>query len=112
MPNECSNRFVLACSNAEEFNTVVERELTHDNITIDLLGARAVKFTQVTARQPDYEFLERLISNYPHCWIKNEWIEEGGTAGVWIGNVNGIQSLSWQDMSLEEHHALFQPPLH
>lgn len=112
MPNECSNRFVLACSNVEEFNALVARELTHDQITIDLLGARAVKFTQVTAWQPDFTWLERLITNYPTCWIKNEWIEEGGTAGVWIGSVNGIKSMSWQDMSLEEQHDLFQQPLH
>ena len=30
----------------------------------------------MSAWQPDFEWLESLITNYPECWIKNEWWEE------------------------------------
>ena len=108
MPNECTNNFVLTCSDATEFHEFMANELT-DNITIIQRGAKGIKFDQVTEGTPDYAWMHRLVTNYPNCWIKNEWIEEGGMAGVWVGRVNGIRSLTWEDLSLEAHHDIFQP---
>ena len=45
-------------------------------------------------------------------WVKNEWNEEGGFAGVWIGYVTtdgekDITHLEWDDLSIEDKHFLF-----
>jgi hypothetical protein len=46
------------------------------------------------------------------CWIKNEWIEEGGTTGVYVGGyLNGskveTKSLEWIDLTIEARHYCF-----
>jgi len=111
MPNECSNHFVLTCFDAAELNDLVQGELSGANITVVQQCAKGIKFNQVTDSVPDYAWLHRLVTNYPNCWIKNEWIEEGGMAGVWVGSVNGIRSLTWEDLSLEAHYDIFQPQI-
>jgi hypothetical protein len=47
------------------------------------------------------------LETYPSIWIKNEWISEDGTAGVFVGERNNIQSLCWQDLSLEAEDFFF-----
>ena len=58
-----------------------------------------------------FEWLKSLLNKYPNCWIKNEWAEEGGTAGVWIGyvkdNENIIKELEWNDICAEGQYYLF-----
>ena len=109
MPNECSNHFVLTCPDATEFRAFIDQELSSDSITVVQQCAKGIKFNQVTDGAPDFTWLHGLITNYPNCWIKNEWIEEGGMAGVWVGSVNGIRSLTWEDLSLEAQPDIFQP---
>ena len=53
-----------------------------------------------------------LLDKYDKCWIKNEWIEEGGTAGVYVGGyLNGskveTKSLEWIDLTIEARHYCF-----
>ena len=110
---QCVNYFVLTCHDATEFREFIDQELGDDRgdegITVVQRGAKGIKFNQVTIGAPDFAWLHSLITNYPNCWIKNEWIEEGGMAGVWVGSVNGIRSLTWEDLSLEAQHDIFQP---
>ncbi len=67
---------------------------------------------------PDFDWLASLLTKYPSCWIKNEWSEEGGMAGVWIGTGASetrrgtgepvIERFEWDDMCIEEECARFK----
>ena len=46
-------------------------------------------------------------------WVKNEWDEEGGMAGVWVGfvgedNEKQIQEMHWRDLCIEEKVYFFK----
>ena len=61
---------------------------------------------------PDFEWLSNLLTKYPDCWIKNEWDEEGGMAGVWVGFVDKnnskiIKQMDWVDLCFEERYYWF-----
>jgi hypothetical protein len=62
--------------------------------------------------QPDFKWLDSLLDKYPNCWVKNEWNEEGGLAGVWVGSVIDnkkiIKEMDWRDLSIEEQHYFFR----
>jgi hypothetical protein len=84
------------------------------NKTVEMIkrGRRGIIFNIWSAWNPDFEWLESLIHKYPNCWIKNEWSEEGGFAGVWIGRVDNnnepvIESLTWEDICIEGRLYLF-----
>ena len=80
----------------------------YKNITIQKKCFKGIIFQQLTAWKPQYEWLESLLTKYPNCWVKNEWNEEGGIAGVWVGSVkNGIQSMCWEDLSIEAKYYIF-----
>ena len=55
---------------------------------------------------PIYYYLERLLSTYPTCWIKNTYETEGGCHGLWVGRfVKGkayIQKHEWEELTDEE----------
>jgi hypothetical protein len=75
-------------------------------------GCRGVLLELWSDWNPPYDFLEELLTKYPSCWVKNEWNEEGGFAGVWIGYVTTdgekeITRLEWDDLSIEDKHFLF-----
>jgi hypothetical protein len=123
MPNDCWNHITITCENrefTEELNNLVINELKHKEDdkyiyleTVDMLkrGTRGIIFNLWSAWNPDYEWLESLLEKYPNCWIKNEWSEEGGFAGVWIGYFKNdekiIQQLTWDDICLEGREYLF-----
>jgi hypothetical protein len=112
----------ITCDNPEELSTLVKTELQemtedgklvyHDTIEMIKRGVKGIMFRQWSAWKPDYEWLESLLTKYPYCWIKNEWDEEGGTAGVWVGFTNQkeepvIQRMTWSDLCIEEKYFLF-----
>jgi pyruvate/2-oxoglutarate/acetoin dehydrogenase E1 component len=59
----------------------------------------------------DFEWVDGLLDKYPDVWIKNNWLSEDGSAGIWIGALRDgkkeIKRLDWQDMSLEEEMCVF-----
>jgi len=114
----------ITCENPQvenEVNNLVINELQyekdgvyiyHDNVEMIKKGRRGIKFNLWSAWTPDYEWLESLLKKYPDCWIKNEWSEEGGLAGVWIGfidknNEEVIKELTWDDICIEGKLYLF-----
>jgi hypothetical protein len=114
MPNDCSNQITITCENTQELTKLIETELKcatgiyHKNIFPTKMCPNGIKFEQITAWKPRYLWLESLTTNYPNCWIKNDWHEEGGNAGVWVGNnITGIQSMEWVDLSIEEQYEIF-----
>ena len=111
MPNECYNNIIITCPDTIELQNLYNRELikTEDeakneqlyyykNIIIGKKTNNFIKFRQITKWNPDYEWLERLLIDYPNCWIKNEWYDEDVTEGIWIGNTNkeNIITAQWQ----------------
>jgi hypothetical protein len=115
MPNDCSNQITITCENTKELQHLIDSKLKttsgiyHKNIYPIKNCLNGIKFEQITAWKPDYEWLESLIPNYPNCWIKNVWKEEGGIAGVWVEtSKTGVQSMEWVELSLEEEYELFQ----
>ena len=121
MPNDCWNNITIICEDSKELDKLFINELTREegrdygnvfyyykNITIQKKCFKGIIFQQLTAWKPQYEWLESLLTKYPNCWVKNEWNEEGGIAGVWVGSVkNGIQSISWEDLSIEAKYYIF-----
>ena len=124
MPNDCWNHMTITCENLEavgELNNLIFNELKHEegnkrvyHETVNMIkrGTRGIIFDIWSAWNPNYEWLESLLDKYPNCWIKNEWSEEGGFAGVWIGCVNKnnekvIKELQWDDICIEGKACLF-----
>jgi hypothetical protein len=124
MPNDCWNHITITCENDsgnDELNQLIKNELQsndgedyyyHETVTMIKRGRRGIIFDIWSAWNPNYEWLESLLNKYPNCWIKNEWSEEGGLAGVWVGfmkynNQPIIQTLTWDDISIEGKAFLF-----
>lgn len=121
MPNDCWNKLTITSEDREELNSLIKNEFQHlENneyvyngiVNMYKKGCRGVILRLWSAWNPPYEFLEEILTNYPSCWVKNEWNEEGGFAGVWIGYVKSdgekkIDSLEWDDLSIEDKHYLF-----
>lgn len=125
MPNECDNYItIITYHNQEELENLITNELERveenvsmynvykDNVRMVKRGKKGIIFHTTSSWNPNYDWLEGMLDKYPNCRIKNEWIEEGGIAGVWVGYVNNdnnkiIKNMSWNDMSIESRHYLF-----
>jgi hypothetical protein len=117
MPNDCYNSITIICNDAKELNKLIKNELINEediyygSISIQKKWDKAIKFENLTAWKPDYKWLESLVKKYPNCLVKNDWIEEGGIAGLWVGSVkNGIKSIYYRYLSLEEKDDIFGTP--
>ena len=122
MPNDCYNTIVITNKDSNELIQLVHTEFGHfltENYTsndnekfyIYRMGEYGINFKMWSPWIADFEWLEGLLDRYPDVWIKNNWLSEDGSAGVWIGTMrNGekeIKRLDWQDMSLEEEMCTF-----
>ena len=94
MPNDCNNWITVTCNDETTFNKFIENELFdiekynsehHEVIKILKKGKLGIVFKLWSPWVPNFDWLETTLNNYPGIWIKNEWREEGGMAGVWIG---------------------------
>ena len=69
-------------------------------------GRKGLQIEFVTAWCPPIELLKYLIKTH-NIWVKCEWCEEGGLAGIFIGEYDGEKVLerefTWEDWCLEEH---------
>ncbi len=118
MPNDCNNIITIICKNQDNLHNFIQNDLQeiknynseyNEIIRILKQGKCGIIFKLWSAWNPDYEFLESLLKKYPDFWVKNEWHEEGGMAGVWVGftkedNKIDIQRLTWSDLSIEEEY--------
>lgn len=80
-----------------------EEETIEENINI--LNGLKIKYD--FRNQQPVEFFNIILNKYPDCWLKNEYFNEDGVAGIWIGikGRNGIISNedSWQDFDPYEY---------
>jgi len=120
MPNDCTNYVTITCKDEEVLNTLVRENLQFydgdnyvykEHVKMIKRGCLGIYFNIWSAWNPDYKWLESLLEKYPDCWVKNEWQEEGGLAGVWIGyfdeNEQVIHNYCWRDLCIEERYYLF-----
>lgn len=105
MPNDCQNHISIVChENPDQLQQLYDNELNKDNVIHK--SKQGILFNYITAWNPDFEWLDSLVEKYPLCWIKNEWDEEGGTAGVYVnGTLNEEKqerlSVHWNDICIE-----------
>lgn len=122
MPNDCYNYLTITTDSPEELNDIIRNEFQHESnadneyvynetVKVQQRGSRGIRLRLWTAWSPEFEWLEGLLDKYPFIWIKNEWEEEGGMAGVWIGKLfegeKDIKHLEWLDLCIEAKHYLF-----
>ena len=108
MPNDCWNFLTITADPGDLFAMLVMefKDIPVWAIKILKRGAEAISLKLWSPNSPDYNWLEGLLTKYPSCWIKNEWNEEGGSEGVWLGTMRTgkkeIKRMEWQGMSIEE----------
>ena len=122
MPNDCWNNMTITCEDPKELTSLIQNELQekdkngkyvyHETIEMIRRGSKGIIFRLWTPWIPNFEWLESLLTNYNECWVKNEWNEEGGMAGVWVGfidqhNEQSIKEMTWTDLCIEARHYLF-----
>jgi hypothetical protein len=122
MPNDCWNHITITCEYPDQLTSLIQNELQekqedgkwiyHETIEMIRRGAKGIMFRLWTPWSPNFEWLESLLTNYSECWVKNEWNEEGGMAGVWVGfidqdNEQSIKQMTWTDLCIEARHYLF-----
>ena len=107
MPNGCLNYMMFTGSEKDVSDFVsAELDIPERKYTVVGRGLEAIRIKLWLPWKPDFEWMESLLTKYPSCWIKNEWIVEDGEAGTWIGTARDgekmIKRMMWDDMSLEE----------
>jgi hypothetical protein len=117
----CWNTITIT-SSKKELKNIIKNEFQYknesdeyvykENITIIKEGSRGLKLKMLTIWRPDFDLLEKIVKKFPFCWIKNEWINEEGDAGIWIGFLqeNGnknIDQFEWSDLSIETEYYHF-----
>ena len=76
-------------------------------------GKEALLMYFNTAWSPACVLYQYLLRKYPDMWLRCDWDEEGGEAGIFVGytdkqgNVQ-IHSLAWDDWCLEEYAHKFR----
>lgn len=122
MPNDCYNTMIITHTNSEELDELINTEFSqfltknytsndNDKFYIYRRGDYGISFKLWSAWHANFEWLDGLVTKYPNAWIKNNWLSEDGSAGVWIGTMRKgqkeINRLEWVDMSLEEEMYTF-----
>lgn len=116
MPNECLNHITIVChENPEQLQQLHDNELNQKNHDILHKSEQGIIVNTWTSWNPSYEWLDALVKAYPQCWVKNEWEEEGGTAGVYVnGSLIGEKverlSVNWNDICIEGKSQYFGEP--
>jgi len=122
MPNDCYNTMIIKSQHSEILDDLIQSEFGHflnenytsndnDKFYIYRRGDYGINFKLYSKWVADFEWLEGLIVKYPDIWVKNIWLSEDGSAGIWIGTMNNgekdIKRLDWLDMSIEEEMYVF-----
>ena len=115
MPNDCWNHMTVTADKdvIENFFQEELKNIPDWALNIHKKGVEGLIFRIWSPWIPDFAWLEGLLDKYSGIWLKNEWSEEGGQEGVWIGtnreDKKYIQRLEWMGMCLEEEFHRFTP---
>jgi hypothetical protein len=124
--DDCYNYLQIKFASEKDLNNFIDDYLDHysgaSNKKIFSRGTRGIITTFNTRSEPDFDWLEKILRDYPNSWIKNDWEDLGrSVAGVWVGRSNGssrhgcsgeessrvINQMQWQDISAEDRATLF-----
>ena len=126
MGNDCWNKLTITCKqSSDELNELIANEIQYkqneeydesvhnEHVRVIKRGKHGICVDMYTKWMPNFKWLSGLLDKYPNCWVKNEWDEEGGLAGVWVGfigedNEKQIQELRWRDLCMEEKFYYFK----
>jgi hypothetical protein len=114
MPNDCWNDMTITGfeSDITSFFENELKDVPESALKMKVRGVKGLIFSLWSPSRPDFKWLESLFKKYPSIWVKNEWSEEGGLAGVWVGTeMYGelkIDQMVWTDLCLEEKVACFR----
>ena len=112
MPNDCWNNITIYASNSQ-IRTILLNEFCSVPawaFSLDQVGEEALQFRLWSPDAPAREFMDLLWNNYEGLWMKNEWSEEGGGAGVIVGRKMDAQSFEWREGCIEESGHRFRTP--
>jgi hypothetical protein len=124
MPNHCYNKITIKASpelierivhNKFSFHILNPVEDISNENCIEHWGTKwdcwdfniikrtkdGIIFDCTTAWSPPTKIIDSLIQR-SDAWVKCEWYEEGGLAGIMVGDKKEIKELIWEDMILEE----------
>lgn len=115
MPNECSNYITIKFNlqnDADDFvNDFFKNYEGGRDKRLSRKGTYGVIVGVITPWGPDVEWLLKILEKYHKCWIKTEWNEGGGIAGVWVGYYKDgekvIHEMEWPDLTTEDLCFLF-----
>lgn len=107
MDNDCWNDItVITYDDSQRINNIFDNTLRGVEVKVKTRWQNGMELTFKTNFSPDFDWLESLIDAYPAWWIKNDWWEEGGSAGVWVGYHKNkkkiIREIDWDDSCIEE----------
>ena len=136
MPNDCYNRLTIGASpevidylykKRFRFNTILpipnnaSESWCNDNwgtnyerykFKVLKVGNEALQISFHTDWNPPFKLFYYLADTFK-VWLKCEWDDEGGNAGVYIVKYNfniqdiETQDFEWEDWCLEEYHHRF-----
>jgi hypothetical protein len=113
MPNDCWNTITLKATN-EQIREILTTEFTDVPpwaFRILQVGHEALICKLWSAWRPDKSRINNLLNKYNGLWVKDEWTEEGGLAGVIVGTSQDLQDFSWDEGCIEEWgHRLREAP--
>jgi hypothetical protein len=121
MPNDCWNLYTVV-GNPDDIQRLYQNELERLTTVASPCSGCVVQILKQTDKgirfrfwsgEPNKEWMERMLEEYPSLWMKNYWSEEGGYAGVIVGGMlygtrYDIQELTWDDVVLEDEFHEFR----
>jgi hypothetical protein len=113
MPNDCWNTITLKATN-EQIREILTTEFTDVPpwaFRVLQVGQEALICKLWSAWRPDKSRINNLLNKYNGLWVKDEWTEEGGGAGIIVGTKDELQDFSWDEGCIEEWgHRLREAP--
>lgn len=115
MPNYYNNYITIKFnSNNDLHNFEMDFLNSYECFEKEILrkGTRGIVVKTITCLKVDFEWIEKIFDTYEKCWIRIDWNEEGGIAGVWVGHyedcgIKVINKMKWNDLSFQEMALLF-----
>ena len=112
MPNTCWNFITLKASETqiEQILSCEFTEVPRWAFQLFRIGKGALQFKIWSPWEPKKDLVNRLVTTYPGLWLKNEWNEEGGAAGVIVGSAENLKELTWNEGCIEEWSDCWRSP--
>jgi hypothetical protein len=102
-PNLCRNNLTIKFDHKKGVQSLLNGFYCYSNeqFQIKEITESVLHCVFITTWYPDFDMLEQLVKTHG-CWLKNEWQEDGGMQGVWIGymdQVIHIKKLEWLNLA-------------